>query len=66
MQIQEQKCTTWKSVELYNPQIFPDNTEDTFLELHMLSNRAEVLELARYVGKSQRITGKQRGEPKTL
>lgn len=46
MQTQEQKCTTWKSVELYIPQIFPVDTEDTFLELHTLSNLAELLELA--------------------
>lgn len=31
---------------------FPVDTEDAFLELHTLSNLAEMLQLARYVGKS--------------
>lgn len=58
----------WKSVELYIPLIFPIDTEDTFLELHTLSNLFEVLELARYVGNSmsvKELLGKQIQEPKT-
>lgn len=58
----------WKSVELYILLIFPIDTEDTFLELHTLSNLSEVLELARYVGNSisvKELLGKQIQEPKT-
>lgn len=58
----------WKSVELYVPLIFPVETEDTFLELHTLSNLFEVLKLARYVGNSilvKELLRKQIQEPKT-
>lgn len=54
---------------MYIPQIFPVDTEDTFLKLHMLSNLAEVLELAKYIGKRvsvKGLLGKQIQEPKTL
>lgn len=53
---------------MYIPLISPIDTEDTFLELHILSNSLfEVLQLARYVGNSisvKELLRKQIQEPK--